>query len=153
MSKIRIPRKTRSKKLIPRRKLVAKNKRQPSSPRSIEEYLAKPRRFQNLWDRVVSVISKMRSQGTSLQKASQEMEVSPRTVLRYAGTALRKGRRGRYQAKKNDTLLRVLPLPGPDGTREVAVRGSRQASILGHYWNAVQAYLETGDKSRLAKFK
>jgi hypothetical protein len=50
-------------------------------------------------------------------------------------------------------LLRVLPLPGPDGTREVAVRGSRQASILGHYWNAVQAYLETGDKSRLAKFK
>jgi hypothetical protein len=81
------------------------------------------------------------------------MKVSPQTVLRYGASALRKGSRGRYQAKKSDTLLRILPLPAPGGTREIAVRSFREASILGRYWNAVQTYLDTGDKSGLATFQ
>jgi hypothetical protein len=118
-----------------------------------KQYLAKPPRFQNLWDRVVSVISKIRSQRTSLQQTSRELGISPRTVLRYGGSALKKGPSGRYQATKTDRLLRMLMLPTPGGPREIAIRSSRAASLLGDYWNAVQKYLETGDKSRLAKFQ
>jgi hypothetical protein len=33
------------------------------------------------------------------------------------------------------------------------VRGSRQATQLAEYWNAVHRYLETGDASRLEKFR
>ena len=118
-----------------------------------KQYLAKPPRFQNLWDRVVSVISQIRSQRTSLQQTSREMGISPRTVLRYGRSALKRGGNGRYQATKTDRLLRMLMIPTPGGPREIAVRSSRAASLLGDYWNAVQGYLETGDKSRLAKFQ
>jgi hypothetical protein len=126
--------------------------RKKSIPRTAEQYFAKPPLFQKLWDRVVSVVSVMRAQGTSLRRTSREMRISPQTVLQYGGSALRKNTRGRYQAKKSDTLLRVLPFPTASGLREIAVRKFRQASSLGHYWNAVQVYLETGDKSKLKKF-
>ena len=66
---------------------------------------------------------------------------------------MRKDKRGHYTTKRSDRLLRVMMLPTPDGPREIAVRNSRAASLLGEYWNAVQAYLETGDKSKLEKFK
>jgi hypothetical protein len=134
-------------------KLRARRGKKVAQLRTGKQYFAKPTRFQDLWDRVVSVISKLRSEGTSLKQTSREMRVSPRTVLRYGGSALRKGADGRYQAKKSDRLLRVLMLPGPDGPREIALRGSRAATVLGEYWNAVQRYLETGDKSKLAKFR
>jgi hypothetical protein len=79
--------------------------------------------------------------------------VSPKTVKRWAGSALEKSSNGRYAPKRSDRLLRVLKVPDRQGTREVTVRGSRQASFLGKYWAALQRYLETGDASRLEKFK
>jgi hypothetical protein len=123
------------------------------APRTATQYDSKPERFKNLWERVVGVISKMRSEKTSLQKASREAGISPHTVVRWGGTALQKRSNGRYSAKSNDRLLRVLMVPTPEGKREIAVRGSRQATLLAEYWNAVHRYLETGDASRLAKFK
>ncbi len=44
-------------------------------------------------------------------------------------------------------------IPTPEGTRELAVRGSYQASLLGEYWNSVHHYLATGASSRLNKFR
>jgi hypothetical protein len=141
-----------SKKAPPRRRRHILGKKKTLRINA-KQYLAKPARFQNLWDRVVSVISQIRSQRTSLQQTSREMGISPRTVLRYGGSALKRGGNGRYQAKKTDRLLRMLMIPTPGGPREIAVRSSRAASLLGNYWNAVQAYLETGDRTRLAKFQ
>jgi hypothetical protein len=140
---------SKSKKLAKLRRRV----KRLAPPRTGKQYFAKPARFQKLWDKVVSVISKMRAEGTSLKSTSRELKVSPQTVLRYGGSALRKGSRGRYQAKKSDNLLRILPLPAPGGTREIAVRSFSEASILGRDWNAVQTYLDTGDKSGLATFQ
>src|SRR5712692_2268331 len=155
---------TMSKKSIARRRALRREKakvkrstrlvrKKNAPPRSAKQYFARPIGFQRLWDKVVSVISKMRAEGTSLKSTSRELKVSPQTVLRYGGSALRKGSRGRYQAKKSDNLLRILPLPAPGGTREIAVRRFREASILGRYWNAVQIYVDTGDKSGLATFQ
>ena len=44
-------------------------------------------------------------------------------------------------------------LPTPEGLRETAVRGTRRASMVGTYWNAVHRYLETGDASALDEFE
>jgi hypothetical protein len=123
------------------------------APRTAAQYHAKPERFKGIWDRVVSVISKLRSEKTSLQKASHEQGISPRTVKRWAGSALQKRTSGKWAAKKSDRLLRVLMIPTSDGTREIGVRGSRQATLLAEYWNAIHKYLETGDASQLAKFQ
>src|SRR5262249_23710887 len=60
---------------------------------------------------------------------------------------------GRYVATKTDHLLRVLPILMHKGKQEVATRDSRQASLIGSYWSAVQRYLQTGDDSALLKFK
>jgi hypothetical protein len=129
------------------------SRRSTGAPRTIKQYFEKPARFQNLWDRVVSVVSKMRSDGASLQRVSREFGISPETVRRWAGSALRKQANGRYKAKPSDSLLRILKIPSSSGTRDIGVRGSRQATLIAEYWNAVHRYLETGDASRLQKFR
>ena len=43
-------------------------------------------------------------------------------------------------------------VPTPEGPREIAIRGSRKATQVGEYWNAVHRFLETGDRSGLLKF-
>ena len=122
-------------------------------PRTAKQYSARPLRFQDLWDRVVAVISKLRTQRSSLAQTSREVGISPRTVVRYASSALRKDPNGRYQAKKRDQLLRVVMVPTIEGPREIGVRDSRQATVLGAYWNAVHRYLSTGDTSQIVKFE
>ena len=124
-----------------------------AAPRTTAQYNAKPESFKTMWDRVVSVVSKMRTEKASLQKDARELEISPRTVKRWAGSALQKRSNGKWIAKKNDTLLRVLTIPASDGTREIAIRGSKQATRLADYWNSVHRYLQTGDASRLKKFE
>lgn len=124
-----------------------------TTPRTAKQYSATTHRFQDLWERVVAVVSKLRSQGSSLQQTSREIGISPHTVKRWAGSALRKTPSGRYQAKKRDKLLRVLMIPTHEGPREIAIRDSRQATLLGEYWNAVHRYLATGDSAAIEKFK
>lgn len=111
-----------------------------------------PEKQQDRWSRVPQVISKMRDEGTSLRKASREFGISPGTVLRFGKSALRR-KKGRFVAKPTDTLLRILVVPTKEGKRELAVYGSRQASLLGEYWAAVHKYVSTGDSSAIEKFK
>ncbi len=95
----------------------------------------------------------MRAEGVSLRQASREFGIDPRTVVRLGRPALRKRPNGRYKARANDRLLRVLVLPTRGGLREIAVRDSREASQIAEYANAVQRYLQTGDASALRKFR
>jgi hypothetical protein len=90
--------------------------------------------------------------GTSLNRAAQKFNRDPRTVRRLGKTALRKLRNGRWAAKRTDRLLRVLQRLTPGGKVEVALSDSRQATVLGKYWNAVDLYRNTGDASRLQEF-
>lgn len=127
--------------------------RRGTPPRTTAQYDAKSEKFKDTWDRVVAVVSKLRSEKTSLQQAAKEQGISPRTVKRWAGSALQKQESGKWTARKSDTLLRVLTIPTAGGPREIGVRGSRQATQLANYWNVVRRYLETGDQKQLAKFR
>lgn len=128
------------------------NKQRFVPPRSLEEFLAMPRRYQELWGDIGQVTTEIRL-GSSLAEASRKFGVDPRTVRRLAKPALRKLRSGRWAAKKSDRLLRVLPLLDLQGLFEVATRDSRQATIIGKYWNAVDRYRNTGDASALQEFQ
>lgn len=121
-------------------------------PRTLEEFLALSERDQDRWIRTAHAVSKMRSDHLSLQKASREFGLDPRTVVRRGGSALRKRGR-RYEPKRNDRLLRPLVIPTPQGNSLIGVRDYRQAVLLADYWNAVQRYLETGDASALQRFQ
>ncbi|WP_158789476.1 hypothetical protein [Granulicella sp. L46] len=126
--------------------------KKPTAPRNEAQYLAKPETFKDTWERVIEAISKMRNGRVSLTQAAREARVSPRTVTKYGKSALRKGKSGKYVVTKNDNLLRILSIPTVNGPQSIAVRGSKQASLLGEYWNAVHRYLQTGDTSRLREF-
>jgi len=130
---------------------LAKKKR--VAPRTANELFAKPKRSQEVWIRSTQVITRVRTKHESLQKASREEGIDPRTVIRLAGSALRKRPNGRYEAKANDRLLRVLVIPTNKGSGEIAVRDSRQATQLAEYWIAVHKYLQTGDASSIRKFR
>jgi len=133
--------------------MKVKKKNSKAVLRTVEQYKSRPIRFRNTWSRVVHVIAKMRSEGLSLRGAAQDVGISPSTVQRWGKSALRKNKSGRFIAKRTDRLLRVLMIPTIDGPREIAVRNSGQAGVLGEYWAAVQKYLETGDASGVKKFQ
>ena len=108
-------------------------------------------RTQRLTTRVGKVLTRMRD-GASLAQASQEVGVDPRTVERLAGSALLQDSSGRYKAHGSDTVQRELRMPAPDGVRDVTVRDSKQATLVGEYWNEVHTYLVRGDASGLTRF-
>jgi hypothetical protein len=123
-----------------RRKIAFREK----APTTARQYFSKSRKFQETWDSVAHVISKMRSGRTSLRKAAREFGIEPNQVIRLGRSALKKQKNGRYAAKKTDRVLRMLGVLTVDGKREIAVRDSRQASVIGSHWDAVQRYLQTG---------
>jgi hypothetical protein len=88
----------------------------------------------------------------TLAKAANEFNISPSTVVELGRPALRK-RNGRYVVSKTDRLLRVLTILSAEGKKEIATRDSRQASLVGGHWAAVQRYLQTGDDTALLKFE
>jgi hypothetical protein len=99
-----------------------------------------------------AALALMRREGLSLRAAAREAGTTSATVLRHAGSAIEQNR-GQYTAKPADRLLREMSVLGEGGlVHEVEVRGSRQASLIGEHWAAVQHYLRTGDESRLAAF-
>jgi len=127
----------------PRKPLV----RRPTTAR---QYYAMSQTEQESWDSVAHVISRMRD-GVSLPKASKEFRIAPGTVVERGRAALRM-KNGRYIATKSDRLLRVITILSVEGKKEIATRDSRQASVVGGHWAAVQRYLQTGDDSALSKF-
>jgi hypothetical protein len=140
---------SKAKRVRPRNTRAKRNQ----IPRTETQYQAKPEKFKQTWDRVISAISTMRRDRVSLAQASRDNKISPRTVTRWGRTALRKGKNGKYAAKPNDNLLRLVLIPTSQGTREIAVRGSKQVSHLAEYWNALDRYIQTGDTSQLEKFR
>ncbi len=127
--------------------------RRVALPKNLKQYLRLPEGDQDLWNRTMHVVSKMRSEHLSLTKAAREFGLDRQTVLRLAKSALRKKSNGQYAARATDKLLRVLVIPTPEGLSEIALRNSSQASLVGEYWAAVQRYLQTGDDNGLRRFE
>ena len=138
-------------KVNKRRSSHGSTKKRFAQPRSMEEFFAMPEQYQQLWGDIGQVTTEVRL-GSSLTRASRKFGIDPRTVQRLAKPALRKLRNGRWAAKKHDRLLRVLSLPSPQGLIEVGVQDSRQATVIGKYWNAVDLYRDTGDATAIEPF-
>jgi hypothetical protein len=120
-------------------------------PKTARQYFLLSPKNQGTWDSIGHVISKIR-EGMTLPKAAKEFGLSPKTAISLGRSALRKQRNGRYVAKKEDQLLRVVNALTTEGRKEIATRDSRQASLVGGHCAAVQKFLQTGDDSALLKF-
>jgi hypothetical protein len=122
-----------------------------NKPNTARQYFSLSPKNQETWDSIGHVISKMR-EGMTFPKAAKEFSLPPKTVITLGRSALRKQKNGRYVAKKTDQLLRVINVLTTEGRKEIATRDSRQASLVGGHWAAVQRFLQTGDDSALLKF-
>ncbi len=120
-------------------------------PNTARQYFSLSPKNQETWDSIGHVISKIR-EGMTVPKAAKEFGLAPKTVIAFGRSALRKQKNGRYVAKKTDQLLRVVNVLTIGGRKEVATRDSRQASLVGGHWAAVQRFLQTGDDSALLQF-
>jgi len=121
------------------------------APTTARQYFALSQQDQAMWDSLAHVIARIKD-GEPLRKASKEYGIPPSIVAELGRSALRKKNR-RYVATKFDQLLRVVPILKRKGKQVIATRDSRQASVIGSYWAAVQRHLQTGDDSALLKFK
>jgi len=121
-------------------------------PNTARQYFLLSPKNQQTWDSMGHVVSRIR-EGIPLHKAAKEFGLDRNIVTRLGRSALRKQKNGRYVAKKTDQLLRVVNALTTGGRKEIATRDSRQASLVGGHWAAVQKYLQTGDDSALLIFK
>ena len=103
--------------------------------------------------RALETLASMRAKGWSATRAAHEAGTTLPTLRKYAGPALRRGDDGRYQATRGDRFTRRMRMLTPDGQIGIPVRGSRQASAVAEYWNAVDRYLTTGRTDDLQQFR
>ncbi len=108
-------------------------------------------RSQDSREHALKALAAMR-RGDTLSRAARDNGVTIRTIKRYAGSALVQDRPGgRIRATKSDRLVRYLQIPGPDGPRDVTVRGSKAASEFANYKAAVNRLLR-GDRHALDRW-
>ncbi len=90
----------------------------------------------------------------SLSWAARRAGTTVDAVARHAPGAIERQPSGRYRVKAADRDLRVMPIiSGGVVYPRVAIRGSRQASLVGEHLSAIAAYLGTGDNSSLRRFE
>jgi hypothetical protein len=91
--------------------------------------------------------------GDSLFKAARENGLTIRTVKRYVGSELIQDRPGgRIRATKSDRLVRPLQIPGPDGPRDIEVRGSKAAARAAKYKASINRLLR-GDRNAMSEWQ
>jgi hypothetical protein len=104
--------------------------------------------------RALAALARMRREKMSLAEAARLEHIKPSTVLRHIGSAVRQDRPGgRYRATAGDKFRRDLQVPTVLGPVSVPVHGSKSASEISQYSNAVAVYLRTGKLSQLERFK
>jgi hypothetical protein len=116
--------------------------------------LALPERVREARSRAHEAVSIARQQpGHSLSWAARRAGTTVDAVARHAPGAVEQLPSGRYRVKPADRGIRVMPLISVGIVYpRVAIRGSRQASLVGEHLAAIGTYLATGDAKPLRRF-
>ena len=101
-------------------------------------------------ERSLEVLSKVRRNGQSLTKASRELHTSASTVVK--NTNAFKKLKGKWIAKSQDRISRIISIYENGKQEWIEVRDSRIASKIGKYNNAVKQFLATGNAEILKEF-
>ena len=99
----------------------------------------------------LKVLNEIRD-GKSLIKACKELGISSKTARINLGSFIYKIKR-RWRAKKFDRIQRRMNIYENGRIKSIIVTNSKDASLIGKYFNDVKKALETGDESILKKYK
>jgi hypothetical protein len=115
------------------------------------------RRERRALDGARQVIAYDRERGIGIYRAIRELRskgvrTSIGSVRRYFGNAVTNDWRGRLSATERDPNLRVMRILTTEGMREIYVRGSQTASVIGAYESAVRS-ARLGDETALERWR
>jgi hypothetical protein len=88
----------------------------------------------------------------SLTRASREVGLDVETAKLHIRSAIYK-KRGRWRAKKFDRIQREMNIYERGKIKSIIVTNSKDASLIGKYYNDVKKALETNDERILKKYK
>ena len=91
------------------------------------------------------------SKNKTLSQAAKENNISSQTVVKHTNGF--KKINGRLVVKKWDRISRPMRINADGKETSIEIRDSRTASVVGRYHNAVKQFLNTGDKTKLQKFR
>ena len=90
----------------------------------------------------------------SLSWATRRAGTTVDAVARHSPTAIERQPSGRYRVKAADRDVRIMPvISGGIVYPRVAIRGSRQASLVGEHLSAIATYLGTGEGEPLRRLE
>ncbi len=105
-----------------------------------------------LRERSLVVLSELRNtKNKTLPQAANDNNVTVKNVIKHTNGF--KKVNGKPIVKKWDRIRRVMRINTDGKEKSVEVKDSRTASVVGRYHNAVKQFLNTGDKSKLSKFR
>jgi len=130
-----------------RERIVSNLKQKPVYKRSWSELT---KRELNVREKSLEVLRKVRD-GQSLSKASRELHIEPKTVIKYTNAF--KKVKGKWIAKSQDRISRIMSIYENGKEEWIEIKDSRTASRIGKYNSAVKEFLRTGNKYVLEPYK
>lgn len=105
-----------------------------------------------LREKSLAVISELRNSKTkTLPQAANDNGITAKNVIKHTNGF--KKVNGKTVVKRWDRIKRVMRINTDKKEKSVEIRDSRTASVVGRYHNAVKQFLNTGDKTKLSKFR
>ena len=105
-----------------------------------------------LREKSLAVISELRNSKTkTLPQAASDNDISVKNVIKHTNGF--KNVNGKLVVKRWDRIKRVMRINTGGKEKSVEVGDSRTASVVGRYHNAVKQFLNTGNKTKLSKFR
>ena len=87
-----------------------------------------------------------------LDSALESEDISKDNLMKYLGDTI-KIKDDKIRVKKTDEIPRLMLIDEDGEEFSIVVRNSKDASIIGKYYNAKRHFLETGETSELKKFR
>jgi len=90
--------------------------------------------------------------GTTFNKATKTVGISPPTVKKFLGNTLTK-RKKRVVAKKHDFLIRKMKIYENGKQVSIQVRGIKRSKLIGQYHSAIGQFIEKNNRLALKQFE
>ena len=105
-----------------------------------------------LREKSLAVISELRNSKTkTLPQAANNNGITVSNVIKHTNGF--KKVNGKPVVKRWDRITRPMRINSGGKEKSIEIRDSRTASVVGRYHNAIKQFLNTGDKSKLSKFR
>ncbi|MDH3313356.1 MAG: hypothetical protein OEM28_09470 [Nitrosopumilus sp.] len=105
-----------------------------------------------LREKSLAVIGELRNtKSKTLPQAASDNGITAKNVIKHTNGF--KKVNGKPVVKKWDRIKRIMRINTNKKEKSVEIKDSRTASVVGRYHNAVKQFLNTGDKSKLSKFR